>query len=110
MNKLNDMKQYGIELSNVLKVSILHRFGDKCVSFVEYLVHQAIEKHNKDKTLQQLHEIPNSYNPEKGITYYFTPHGNQVRKQPLYCIKQAKKNYDDVPCVDDICKKQFPSV
>ena len=44
-----------------------------------------------------------TYNPEKGAVYYFTPHGNEVRKQPVYCIDQAKKNYDDIPSVDDLC-------
>ena len=62
------------------------------------------------RTVQELWEIPNSYNPEKGVAYCFTPHGNQVRKQPQYCIDQAKKNYDDVPSVDDMCKKIFPCV
>lgn len=108
--KLHDMKQYGVELSNVLKICKLHQFGDKCTSFVEYLVDQVIDTHYQDKPVQEPQQIPNSYNPEKGTAYYFTPHGNQIRKQPIYCVQQAKKNYDDVPCVDDICRKNFPTV
>ena len=60
--------------------------------------------------VQEPQEITNSYNPEWGVAYYFTPHANQIRKQPVYCIDQAKKIYDDVPCVDEICRKKFPSV
>ena len=108
--QLYDMEQYGIELSNALKICNLHGFRDKCVSFVEYLVDEVIHIHNKDNPVQQPHEILNSYNPEKGTAYYFTPHGNQIRQQPTYSIQQAKKNYDDVPCVDDVCKKNFPTV
>ena len=108
--KLKDMKMYGVEFSNALQICKVHGFGNQCVSFVEYLVGQATENHNQDRTVQELQEIANSYNPEKGVAYYFTLHGNQVRKQPQYCIDQAKKNYDDVPSVDDMCQKKFPCV
>ena len=108
--KLNDMKQYCVELCNILHICKEHNFVNQCVSFVEYLVDQAIGNHNHDRPLQEIHKIPNSYNPEKGAAYYFTPYGNQVRKQPVYRIDQSMKNYDDAPSVDAICKKKFPCV
>ena len=107
---LHEMKKDGVEISHALQLCKLHGFGNECISFVEYLVDQTVETHNKDKSVQEPQEIPNSYNPEKGVAYYFTPHGNQIRKQPVYCVDQAKKNDDDVPCVDEICRKKFPSV
>ena len=78
--------------------------------FVEYLIDPAIEVHHEDSPVQEPSEIVGCYNPEKGAVYYFTPHGNQVRKQPVYSIGEAKKNYDDVPSVDEICNKKFLSV
>ena len=108
--KLYEMKQYGVELSDALQASKLYGFSNECVSFVEYLVDLAIQIHHTDKPVQNPSEILSSYNPEKGAAYYFTPHGNELCKFPEYCIDQARKNYDDVPSVDDICNKKFPSV
>ena len=80
-NKLHDMNKYRVELSDVLHSSKLHGFCDESVSFVEYLVDQIILVHNEDKSAQPSVEIPGTYNPKKGAVYYFTPHGNEVRKQ-----------------------------
>ena len=55
-------------------------------------------------------KILKSYNPKEGIAYYFTEYGGQIRNQPSYNIKSARKNYDDNPIADDICHKIFPSV
>ena len=108
--KLEYMRQYGVELSNVLQSSLKHGFGNQCVAFVEYLVDQAIMIHQGDIPVQEPSEIVGSYNPESGTVYYFTPLGHQVRKQPVYSIDQERKNYDNLPTVDDLCKKQFPNV
>ena len=104
------MKQYGVKISDALHICNLYGFVKECISFVEYLVDQVIHVHNDDKPVQLPNEIPGCYNPEKGVAYYFTPHGNQVRKQPTYSIEQAKNNYDDIPCVDEMCNKKFPKV
>ena len=32
-----------------------------------------------------------------------------ITLQPVLCTA-GKKNYDDVPCVDDVCRKNFPIV
>ena len=58
-------------------------------------------------------KVPTSfqvYNPKNGVAYYFTPHGNQICRQPQYTIEQASKNYDNNPTVDDMCLKKFPQV
>ena len=36
--QLQDMKNYGIDLSNVLAISIQHEDSEQCVNFYEYLV------------------------------------------------------------------------
>ena len=104
------MKQYWVKISDALHIYHLYGFVKECISFVEYLVDQVIHVHNDDKPVQPPNEILGSYSPEKGVAYYFTPHGNQVRKQPTYCIEQAKNNYDDIPCVDKMCNKNFSQV
>lgn len=107
---LNEMKEYGVELSDLLRTSNFHGFSTKCVEFLEYLIDQTVLVHSHDQILQQAQPINNSYNPETGTAYYFTSHGCQVRKQPVYTINQKSKNYDDVPIVDNLCKKKFPEV
>ena len=108
--KLEEMKHYGVELSNALLASTSHGFGVQCIEFLEYLVDAVVNTHSSDRELQPVSIIHESYNPESGVAYYFTPHGNQIRKQPKYTIDQATKNYDDQPHVDDICQKKFPRV
>ena len=109
-SRLEEMKEYGVKLSEVLLVSKLHNVSTKCVDFVEYLVDEVVKVHCNDRPMQPVAVIDKSYNPEKGTAYYFTPHGNQFRRQPKYSIDSTNKNYDDVPWVDEICKKKFPTV
>ena len=44
------MKKYGVEISHALQKCKVHGFGSECISFVEYLVDQTVETHNKDKS------------------------------------------------------------
>ena len=109
-NKLHDMNEYGMEISRALLKSAEHGCALLCVDFVEYLVDKVLQTHLHDHKTQEPSVIPNSYNPENGTAYYFTPHGNQLRKQPRYTIDQKHINYDDLPDVDDMCQKKFPRV
>lgn len=56
--------------------------------------------------------ISHSYNPQTGIAYYFTKHGNVVRKLPKYDINNTTRQatYDDIPNVDEKCSKCYPTV
>ena len=108
--KLQDMKEYGVELSNLLECSIRHGFTNKSIAFVEYLIDQAIIVHIRDINTEVPSENVKPYNPESGTAYYFTPTGHQIRKQPMYRIDQEKRNYDNLPTVDDVCAKKFPNV
>ena len=108
--RLQEMKEYGVELSNLLYKSTTYKFEDICTRFVAYLVDKIKEIHKKDKRIPPITVMEGSYNPEKGTCYYFTQHGNQSSKQPKYDINPSNKNYDNTPRVDDICRKKFPSV
>ena len=109
-NRLQKMKEYGVELSNVLYKSTIYKFEEKCTAFIVHLVDKIEKMHTKDKLLPPINVIEDSYNPEKGTCYYFTPHGNQIRKQPKYNITSSNKNHDNNSAVDDLCRKKFPSV
>ena len=103
-------KHYGVELSEMLYISTLHNIGTLYLEFVEYVVDKIVNVHTNDKDTPPVTVIEWSYNTESGACYYFTPHGNQIRRQPKYAIDAVNKNYDDVPGVDEVCKKKFPSV
>ena len=90
---LEEMKEYGIELSEILHISTLHNFGKECVNFVEYLIDEIITVYLNDKDTPPVTIMDQSYNPERGACYYFTPHGNQIRNKPKYIIDKVNKNY-----------------
>ncbi|MCG8623116.1 MAG: hypothetical protein MJE68_14120, partial [Proteobacteria bacterium] len=109
-NKLDEMNAYGMEISRALLKSTEYGCALECVDFIEYLVHTVTETHGIDHKTQEPCAIPNSYDPESGTAYYFTPHGNQIRRQPKYTIDQKHVNYDDLPDVDEMCQKKYPKV
>ena len=108
--QLQNMKNYGIDLSNVLALSIQHEFSEQCVNFYKYLVDEVKNLHSKERKDPIPSIIPGTYNPQSGAAYYFTPHGNQICRQPQYTIEQSSKNYDNDPTVDEPCCKKFPGV
>ena len=105
--QLQDMKNYGIDLSNVLALSIQHEFSEQCVNFYEYVVDEVKNLHSKERKDLAPNIIPGTYNPQSGPAYYFTPHGNQIHRQPQYTIEQASKNYKNDPTMDEPCLKNF---
>ena len=109
-SKLQEMKEYGVELSETLHASTLYNFSKECVQFVEYLVYEVVNVHSNDRETDPVSIIEQSYNPEKGTCYYFTPHHNQIRKQSKYLLDMATRNYDDLPGVDEACRKKYPNV
>ena len=56
--------------------------------------------------------IENTYNPSSGTCYYFTEHGNQLRRMPSYKVSgkvDGSSRYDEEPQIDE-CRKFFPKV
>ena len=78
--KLQEMKEYGVELSEMLYISTLHNIGTLCLEFVEYVVDKIVNVHANDKDTPPVTVIEQSYNPESGVCYYFTPHGKPNKK------------------------------
>ena len=97
------------EFSELLKLSLHASYFTEIADFIDYLIDFVKDVHSGDRSTEQVPvSIASTYNPEKGIAYYFTPHGNQIRKVPTYNIRAAA-NYDDIPERDG-CSKTFPSV
>ena len=44
-------------------------------------MNEAVRVHACDRNDSQENVITNTYNPENGIAYYFTKHGNQIHNQ-----------------------------
>ena len=55
------------------------------VSWITYIITR-IEHlyYSKNRPVPDIDKIPNSYDLRKGVAYYFTPSGNQMRKMPGY--------------------------
>lgn len=82
-------------------------------SFVRRLIEQIHSVHEKDRPTPPARRIPGTYNPPSGTAYYFTPSGDQLRRQPNYEVQggygNAKEDiYDDKPEVDEPCVKKYP--
>ena len=75
-----------------------------------YILDKAVHINNRPAPPSQ--PLPQSYNPNKGCAYYFTPSGDQMCQMPNYYVSGKSKNpkYDDDPEVDRPCSKKFPSV
>ena len=98
-SNLQIIEEYGIHLSNTLRISITHGCGAICANFLEYLVDKVKKVHANDRAELLEHVESGIYNPESGVAYYFTPHGSQVHKQPDFAINPVSKTYDNDPMV-----------
>ena len=108
--KLEELKYFCIEISELLKFSLIHDANDMIVAFVQYLVQQFTTVHS-NRIPPDPEPIPNSYNPSQGTTYYLTESDNQLRRMPSYDIEgRGRNNYDDRAEVEDPCTKNYPSV
>ena len=100
-------------MAELLVTSAKHECLGMAAGFCVWLMKRIELVHQQDEDPPEPHQIPHSYNPPSGKDYYFTPHGNQVRKMPEYVLdgqSKRKKNYDDDPLIDDHCSKKYPLV
>lgn len=79
-------------------------------NFLLYLLDVINSVHASDTTIPDAIPQPNTYNPETGVAYYFTPSGSQVRKIPTYQVNSSNNNFDDNPCGAERCHKQYGKV
>ena len=109
--QFDEMKKYSKEVTGLLSAAIQNNAVPTVVSFLIHLVNR-IENlhHSRNRPTPPVDEIPNSYDPRKGVAYYFTESGNQLRRMPGYEEVGGSKNYDDPPEVDPGCTKNYPGV
>ena len=109
--QFDEMKNYSKEVTGLLSAAIENNAVPTVVSFLVHLVNR-IENlhHSRNRPTPPVDEIPNSYDPRKGVAYYFTESGNQLRRMPGYEEVGGSKNYDDPPEVDPGCTKNYPGV
>ena len=85
--------------------------GLECiVNFLRAVIDRIEHIHGEDRPAPPVEPIPGSYNPPCGTAYYFTEHGHQIRKLPSYDISGKADNCDDLPQVDQLCRKDYPLV
>jgi hypothetical protein len=108
---LQDMHDLCPEVKFLVQASV----GEVClaeiVSFITFLLDLVQQVHAHDLVPAEPQTVAQSYNPESGVAYYFTPTGEQVRKLPCYEMnKIGGNNYDDPPVAGEACKKWYPLV
>ena len=108
---LFEMNKYNKQVASLLGICVQNHCSDVVVSFLLYLIQRIIDVHRENRPVQPANEIPNSYDPRKGVAYYFTETGNQIREMPVYDIPgNHRGNFDDAPTVDEPCTKNNPGV
>ena len=100
--------EYCPEISRILQASTNSEYMNEVVNFLLYLIDFITSVHENDRPEQEPIIIPGTYRPDKGIAYYFTEHGCQLRKLPRYDITGSTK-FDDHPAHDS-CNKKYPLV
>ena len=104
----------GIDIVKSLDLSIKHGCIPLVTEFWEY-VQKKVEKLHKDNNRPSppVARIPNTYDPSSGSAYYFTEHGEQIRKMPEYRVsgRITTANYDEPPVLPPLIsgKKTDPS-
>ena len=80
------MNTYCVEVSQLLKLGIIHDFSNIVTSFVIYVLNHIKAVHLNNRPTPPSQPVPQSYNPSKGCAYYFTPSGNQLHQMPTYSV------------------------
>jgi hypothetical protein len=102
--------QFCPELGHAFEQSSKRGWGEMFNQFLLYLIDFINNLHRNDQVPTPALPIPNTYNPESGVAYYFSSSGNILRQLPTYVIKSASVNHDDLPCGDQHCQKQYGKV
>ena len=88
------------------------RTVDKTEEFLNFMFDliQFVEQvHATDAPTQDAVPVPGSYNPETGVAYYFTRHGEKLRSMPRYDRDlKSSSTYDAIPTGP--CSKNYTKV
>ena len=106
------LREYCVELSELLVLGLRNDCVEEVCNFCEYLVSHVKEVHSVNRPAPDVQPIPGTYDPASGTAYYFTESGEQLRIMPTYEVlgRTGNNNYDDHPQVEELCNKYFPQV
>ena len=96
------------ELEKLLEKAVVEEKEDECkfvFGFVKELVRRVREVHQRDPPTAEAEELPNTYQPARGVFYYFSQSGEQLRKIPHY-IKNGRADENE----QEACHKYYPKV
>lgn len=105
---LEDLRFYSRLFADVMQTCVDSGNNDVLevvCNFFHCLLSQVEQIHAKDVPVPDVQEIPNTYKPETGVSYWFTRSGCQVRKAPVFL--EHKPNQD---VLDAQCSKIYPRV
>ena len=78
-DKILELKKYNGELVKLFSCAVETNNVPVIVSWITYILRRIEHLHYScNRPVPQIEEIPNSYDPTKGVAYYFTESGNQL--------------------------------
>ena len=84
MKKLHSFR---VQFNEVMKVATRYQKQSDMASFFQFLLQKTEQIHKNDTQMPDDPEIVATYDPTKGVSYNFTPHGGQIRRLPKYKIQ-----------------------
>lgn len=85
---MKKLHAFRVQFNEIMKIAIRHQKQSEMASFFQFLIRKTEEIHKNDSsTAPDDPGIVDAYNPTKGVSYNFTPHGGQIRKLPIYKIQ-----------------------
>ena len=106
---IDDMMNYCPEYAKLLYLTLQVELSNHVIAFLEYLIDFVRNTHRSDEPAQPASVIPDTYDPESGVAYYFTDHGCRVRNLPSYEIdihRHKQDLFDDPPDIGRCNKLQ----
>ena len=81
-NSLQDLR---VQFADVMTSAIRHHKTEEIADFFLYVIDEIVRIHTDDQNVMpDQPENVAPYNPSQGTAYYFTSHGNQIRRTPNY--------------------------
>lgn len=104
------LKDVGIELYDLIELVQGNPSAEYVASFILEVLLMIRKVHDHDIAPDKAEPIAGTYDPSKGTAYYFTDHGQQLRRQPDYGFKSEGKTTDTKNELDDDCTKIYPGI
>lgn len=108
-SEVEEMKEYGVEIAELLQAAMVSTNSSEAVSFIRELVKSVETLHENDRVAPPPKPIPGTYNPPSGTAYYFTEHGQKLREMPNYVVSDNEQQNTKINRAQP-CTKIFPKV